>query len=97
MRTPYLLLVALLLGHCAEPPPERSPLELLCKPTEHAPQYADFFWDELRRREPESFARAHEICTRRCPQSSNCGPVLSVARWYSEPPDLTPTTPGSDE
>ena len=94
MRTLAVPLVLCLLG-CQVPFAPSSALELLCSPDAEPPAYGDFYWDELRRRDPMAFERAREICSQRCPQSASCGPVLTVAGWYAQdltvPEDIDPS------
>lgn len=82
---PFALVLVVFILACEEPPRPRTAAELLCRPGEEPLAYGEFYWDELRRSDPPSFDQAHEICSRRCPRSVPCGPVLSVARWYTEP------------
>ena len=86
MRLLLLLLVVLLLSCQTDEAPPNSPVEALCSSNNSSLEYADFYWDNLRASDPALFTRALQICSRQCPQSDACAPVLSVARWYHNPP-----------
>ena len=95
MRGLILLFLATILTSCqAETPPAASPVEALCTDSHDTIDYADFYWDHLRTTDPDLFRRALSICSRQCPGSEPCAPVLSVARWY-EP--VSPASSNSTE
>ncbi len=49
-------------------------------------EYLDFYFDDLRARQPDLWSRALATC-KTCPASDGCAPVRSVASWYGEWPD----------
>ena len=98
MKTYTLLFGATLLLACqTDPPPSSSPVEALCSDSAKTLDYADFYWDNLRTTNLELFNRALSICSRQCPQSDACAPVLSVALWYKGVPRFSPEPIESNE
>ena len=90
MKRIAFLVITALLACQNETPPTVSPVEALCSDSQETIDYADFYWDNLRTTDPELFRRALSICSRQCPRSDACAPVLSVALWYRrETPSAT--------
>ena len=49
-------------------------------------EYLDFYFDDLRSRQPDLWSRVLTTCLETCPASDSCAPVRSVALWYGEWP-----------
>ncbi len=78
----FLALVVLPACESADPTAALRHVEHLCEQEEVRVEYLDFYWDDLRTRQPELWDAALDTCTDTCPDAVNCGPVLSVASWY---------------
>lgn len=55
--------------------------ERVCELGGEAPQFGEFFWDEVRRTERKVFEEAVRRCSK-CQEAPRCAPVISVASWY---------------
>ncbi|MCP3960782.1 MAG: hypothetical protein GY719_23300 [bacterium] len=80
----YLLVFALVACDGTGHPEAGRHLERLCDQEQLREEYLDFYWDDLRTRQPELWVQALATCTARCPAAVNCAAVRSVASWYGE-------------